>query len=405
MAHKRLLGIATFGAMAALVMSACGTSSSSSPGTASGPAKAQPPALTALKAVGAGEGTVNILAWAGYAENGSNDKTVDWVHPFEKATGCQAKVQVADTSDAMFEKMGTGDFDVVSASGDSSLRMIYAGKVAPVNTALLANYNDVPAWQRMQNWNSVGGVAYGMPHGWGAQLLAYRTDKVVPAPTSWAVVYDPNSAYKGKITDYDSPTDGIGAAAVYLMATQPALGIKNPYALDQTQFAAAIALLKAQHPQVASYWAGYADAQKALENGSSLVGSTWQIIVNLAKADKSPVESVLPKESATAWADTWMVDAKSPHPNCAYMWMNWITTPPVQAQVAEWFGEAPANVKACALTVNKSHCDIYHAVDQTYFKKLWFWSTPQTNCLDGRTNVACVPYAKWTEAWSSVKNG
>ena len=66
------------------------------------------------------------------------------------------------------------------------------------------------------------------------------------------------------------------------------------------------------------YWASYADAQKALENGSTEVGSTWQIIINLAKGDKAPVESVLPKEGATGWADTWMVDAKSPHPNCAY---------------------------------------------------------------------------------------
>jgi putative spermidine/putrescine transport system substrate-binding protein len=406
MANKRLLGIATVGALAALLVSACGASSTSSGSGGGGGSKpAKPPALSALKSLGTGEGAINILAWAGYAENGSTDKTVDWVTPFEKATHCQAKVQVADTSDSMFEKMGTGDFDVVSASGDSSLRMIYAGKVAPVNTALLTNYGDVPAFQKMQPWNSVGGVAYGMPHGWGAQLLAYRTDKVVPAPNSWSVVYNPSSPYKGKITDYDSPTDGIAAAAVYLMSTKPNLGIKNPYALDQKQFDAAVALLKAQHPQVASYWGGYADAVKALENGSTVVGSTWQIIINLAKADKAPVESVLPKESATAWADTWMIDAKSPHPNCAYLWMNWITKPNIQAQVAEWFGEAPANIKACALTVDKTHCATYHATDEAYFKKLWFWATPQSDCLDGRTDVKCVPFSEWSKAWSSIKNG
>lgn len=402
MAHKRLVGLATVGALAALLVSACGTSSSTG---SSGPTRAKPPALSAVKSLGAGEGAINILAWAGYAEDGTTDKTVDWVHPFEAATGCKAKVQLADSSDAMYEKMGTGDFDVVSASGDSSLRMIYAGKVAPVNTDLLTNYADVPSFQKMQNWNSVGGVAYGMPHGWGAQLMAYRTDKVTPAPDSWSVVYDPASPYKGKITDYDSPTDGIAAAAVYLMSTTPDLGIKNPYALDQKQFDAAVALLKTQKPQVASYWGGYADAQKALTNGSIVVGSTWQIIVNLAKADKAPVASVLPKEGATAWADTWMIDAKSTHPNCSYLWMNWITKPDVQAQVAEWFGEAPANVKACDLTSDKTHCDTYHAADEAFFKKLWFWSTPQSDCLDGRTDVKCVPYSEWGKAWSSVKNG
>ncbi|HEY5031620.1 MAG TPA: extracellular solute-binding protein [Actinomycetes bacterium] len=402
MAHKRRLGIATVVAVTAMLAAACGTSSG---GSGSGAAAvAKPPAMTALKALGSGEGAVNILAWAGYAEDGTNDKTVDWVHPFEKATGCQAKVQVADTSDEMFEKMGTGTFDVVSASGDSSLRMVYAGKVAPVNTALLSNYADVPTWQKMQKWNSVGGVAYGMPHGWGAQLMAYRTDKVVPAPDSWSLVYDPKSPYAGKITDYDSAVDGIGAAAVYLMATQPSLGIKNPYALDKKQFDAAIALLQAQKAAVGTYWAKYTDAQKALESGTTVIGSTWQIIVNLAAGDKAPVASVLPKEGATGWADTWMIDAKSPHPNCAYMWMNWVTKPDIQAQIAEWFGEAPANTKACALTVDKSHCDTYHANDPAFFQKIWFWTTPQSDCVDGRTDVKCLPFSEWTKAWSSLRS-
>ena len=185
MAYKRLLKAVAAGALLALTVAACGGTSTNTTSTR-GSTPPPPPALSALKALGAGEGAVNILAWAGYAENGSTDPTVDWVTPFEQATGCTANVQVADTSDSMFEKMGTGDFDVVSASGDSSLRMIYAGKVAPVNTDLLTNYQDVPSFQKMATWNSVGKVAYGMPHGWGAQLLAYRTDKVVPAPDSWA---------------------------------------------------------------------------------------------------------------------------------------------------------------------------------------------------------------------------
>ena len=403
MTHKRLLRIVTVGALAGLALSACGTTSGGG-STASTTSRSTPPAVPALTTLGGGEGRVNILAWAGYAENGSTDPTVDWVTPFETKTGCKANIQVADTSDSMFEKMGTGDFDVVSASGDSSLRMIYAGKVAPVTTDLLTNYADVPDFQKMQAWNSVGGVAYGMPHGWGAQLLAYRTDKVSPAPDSWSTVFEPASAYAGKITDYDSPTDGIAAAAVYLMSTKPDLKITNPYALDKTQFDAAVALLTAQQPQVASYWASYADAQKSLENGSTEIGSTWQIIVNLAKADGAAVESVLPKEGATGWADTWMVDAKSAHPNCAYEWMNWVTTPQVQAQIAEWFGEAPANVKACALTTDPTHCATFHAQDKNYFSKIWFWSTPQTECLDGRTDVKCIPYAEWGKAWSSIKN-
>jgi putative spermidine/putrescine transport system substrate-binding protein len=401
MRGTRLITATALCGAVALVLAGCGTSSDN---TSAG-GQPSPPAMSAQKTLGPGEGSVNILAWPGYAEDGSTEKDVDWVTPFEQKTGCQANVKIANTSDQMFTLMGTGQYDVVSASGDSSLRMIYAGKVAPVNTSLFTNWSDIAPFQKDQQWNSVNGVAYGIPHGWGANLLGYRTDKVSKPPTSWSVLYDPNSPYAGKTGVYDSPTDGIASAAVYLMATQPQLNITNPYALDQDQFNAAVAMAKQQSKIAGTYWSSYVDAQKALENGTTTVATTWQIIINLAKADKAPVNAVLPDEGATGWADTWMIDAKAQHPNCAYMWMNWITNPDIQAQVAEWFGEAPANLKACAYTTDPKHCDVYHANDAAYFDKIWFWATPQAACLDGRTNVQCVPYNDWTKAWSDIRNG
>lgn len=400
MATKRRTAFVAVGAVVALAIAGCGSSDGDS---ASGGTRAKPPSMKPLASLGAGEGAVNILAWAGYAENGTTDPAVDWVTPYEKATGCKANVQVANTSDEMFEKMGTGDFDVVSASGDSSLRMIYAGKVAPVNTSLLTNWADIAPFQKAQQWNSVGGVDYGIPHGWGANLLSWRTDKVKPAPDSWSVVWDQNSPYKGSIGAYDSPTY-LADAALYLMATKPDLGIKNPYALDQKQFDAAVALATQQKSILSGYWSSYTDAQKAFTNGTYVLGTSWQIIVNLAQADKAPVDATLPKEGSTGWADTWMIDAKSKHPNCAYLWMNHITTPSVQAQVAEWFGEAPANLKACTQTTDAGHCKVFHADDEPYFKKIRFWATPQSDCLDGRTDTKCIPYSEWTKAWSTLRS-
>ena len=383
------------GVITALVLAGCGSSSSGADSTSS--------TTSVQQSIGAGEGAVNILAWPGYAENGSTDPSVDWVTPFETKTGCKANVQVANTSDEMFEKMGNGDFDVVSASGDASLRMIHAAKVAAVNTALLTNWADIPAWQKGQDWNSLDGVDYGIPHGWGANLLSWRTDKVTPAPDSWSVVWDENSPYKGYIGAYDSPTY-LADAALYLMSTQPDLGIKNPYALDQKQFDAAVDLATKQKSILAGYWSSYADAQKNFESGTYVLGTSWQIIVNLAQGNKAAVDAVLPKEGSTGWADTWMIDAKSTHPNCSYEWLNWITSPEIQAQVAEWFGEAPANTKACTMTTDKAHCDTFHAEDEAYFNQIWFWATPQSTCLDGRTDVKCVPYSDWTTAWSTLRS-
>ena len=55
----------------------------------------------ALTEIGQGEGQVDLIAWAGYVEDGSTDPKVDWVSDFEKQTGCQVNVKVGNTSDEM----------------------------------------------------------------------------------------------------------------------------------------------------------------------------------------------------------------------------------------------------------------------------------------------------------------
>jgi putative spermidine/putrescine transport system substrate-binding protein len=361
-----------------------------------------PPDLKALTELGEPEGEVNIVAWAGYVEDGSTDPAVDWVTPFEEETGCQVNVKTAPTSDDMVNLMKTGQYDVVSASGDASLRLIASGDVEPVNTDLVPNYADVFEALKMQPWNSVDGVAYGIPHGRGANLLMYNTEVVSPAPDSWSAVFDDASANSGKVTAYDSPIY-IADAAVYLMATQPDLGIKNPYALDDKQFQAAVDLLKEQNAHIGEYWSDYTKEIQAFKNGDSVVGTTWQIIVNLAQADKAKVDAVLPKEGATGWSDTWMVATKSEHKTCAYKWLDHIISPTANAQVAEWFGEAPSNSKSCAETADPKHCDTFHADDEAYFDQVWYWTTPISQCLDGRTDVECKDYGDWTTAWQEIK--
>lgn len=386
------------------LLTACGGSTTTGDGTAPAPGQTGfvPPKINALQNLGTGEGQVNLVAWAGYAEDGSNDPKVDWVTPFEQESGCQVNTKVAGTSDEMVTLMRTGQYDAVSASGDASLRLIAAGTVAPINTNLIPNYTDVFDGLKSKPWNSVNGVAYGVPHGRGANLLMWRTDTVKPAPDSWNVVFDPNSPYKGKVTAYDSPIY-IADAAVYLMATKPDLAIKNPYALDDKQFKAAVDLLKQQKQIIGEYWSDYTKEIQSFKSGDSVVGTTWQVIVNVAKSEKAQVEAILPKEGATGWSDTWMVAAKAAHPNCAYKWLDWIISPEANAQVAEYFGEAPSNAKACEETADPKHCETFHATDETYFSKVHYWTTPIPQCLDGRTDVRCTDYAEWTRAWTEIK--
>jgi putative spermidine/putrescine transport system substrate-binding protein len=302
----------------------------------------------------------------------------------------------------MVQLMRSGQYDGVSASGDATLRLIYAGDVAPVNTSLVANYASISSFLKKKAWNSVKGRMYGIPHGWGANVLMYNPDVVKDAPTSWSAVFDKASANKGKVTAYDSPIY-IADAALYLMRTKPSLGIKDPYSLTEKQLGAAVSLLKQQNASIGEYWSDYTKEVQAFESGSSVVGTAWQVIANLVQADKKvPVRTVLPTEGATGWSDTWMVSAKAKHPNCMYRWMNWITSPKVNAQVAEWFGEAPAQTKSCKVTSDPSFCRTYHATDAGYAAKIHYWTTPQKQCVDGSGNN-CTAYSEWVTKWQQIK--
>src|SRR4051794_33519810 len=249
MRGRRRARVFALAATAALVASACGGSSSGGGGGGGDNAAPPLPNVAMQQSLGKGEGQLNLVNWAGYGEDGSNYKETDWVHPFEKATGCKVHDKIGNTSDEMVTLMKTGQYDGVSASGDATLRLIYGGDVAPVNTDLVPNYATIQEFLKQRSWNSVDGHMYGIPHGWGANELMWNAKVVKPAPTSWGVVFDENSPYKGKITGYDAPIY-IADAALYLMKHKPELKITNPYALDDKQLSAAVSLMKKQRTVV-----------------------------------------------------------------------------------------------------------------------------------------------------------
>ena len=203
------------------------------------------------------EGEVNLVSWAGYVEDGSTDPRVDWVTPFEEITGCAVNNQLGGSSDEMVALMQSGEYDAVSASGDATERLIAGGEVGPLDVSQMTSYEQIFDDLKLQQWNSVDGEPYGMPHGRGANLLVWNTEAFADgAPDSWSVMFEGGTAADGAVSVYDNAIY-IADAALYLMATQPDLGITNPYALDETQFAAAIELLGQQEALVGQYWAAY----------------------------------------------------------------------------------------------------------------------------------------------------
>ena len=391
----RIRGVSALVAIAAIVISAC----SSGSGASGSPAPSLPTELGSTQGQ-----SINVLAWPGYVENGSTQPDIDWVTDFQTQSGCKVNPQVFGTSDEAYTLFSTNpeQFDVVSASGDASLRLVRGGFVQPVNLSLFKNYPDIFDALKNQPYNTVDGVAYGVPHGRGSNLLMWRTDQVDPAPTTWAQMFDPASGYN--VSVYDAPIY-IADAAVVLMSTKPELGIKNPYALDDTQFAAAVDLLKKQKPMIKQYWTDYLKQMDDFRAGTSNVGTTWQVITNLLQAEDPavPVDVVKPPEGATGWSDTWMINSKTKNLACAYAYIDYLTSPAFNAKIAEWLVEAPGNSKSCALTADPNHCTIFHANDEPFWKDVWYWRTPTVECVDGRTDVKCKGFDDWIKAWTEIK--
>ncbi len=396
----------------ALLVVACSSPGASGSPTGGSSASAQPTSNLPTS-IGPGEGALNIIIWAGYAESGANQKEYDWVHPFESQTGCKVNVKPANTSDEMVTLMRQGGgtvYDGVSASGDATNRLIANGDVAEINPKLIPDWNDIAPFLQSPKHNTVNGKHYGVSHGWGGNLLMWRSDVVTTAPTSWDIVFDPAkaAAYKGKVTAYDSPIY-IADAALYLKAHKPDLKITDPYELTQDQFNAAVDLLKQQQPFVGKYWSLYTDEIDNFKSGASVVGTTWPYQVNVLKGEGVKVDSTVPSEGMTGWADTWMMSSHAKHPNCMYKWMGWMVTPQVQAEVAEYFGEAPANPKACTILDKgfgayavKNFCTVYRVNDKSFYDSISFWKTPLPDCGDSR-GATCIDYSVWSQKWTEIK--
>lgn len=359
----------------------------------------------ALKEIGPGEGEVAIVAWAGYIERGETDKAYDWVTDFEKETGCKVTVKTAGTSDEMVALMNEGGFDLVTASGDASMRLIAGKTVQPINTDLVPSWKEVDPRLQSAPWHTVGGVHYGVPYQWGSNVLMYNKDVFKTPPKSWSVVFEEQKLPDGKsnkdrVQAFDGPIY-IADAALYLMKRKPELGIKDPYELNEDQYKAALELLRAQRKIVPRYWHDAMVQVDDFTNEGFVASSSWPFQVNLLVANGQPIASTIPEEGATGWADTTMLHAEAPHPSCAYKWLEHSISPKVQGDLAAWFGSVPSVPAACKgnALLGDSGCMTNGAGD---FEKIHFWRTPVSKCESQGT---CVPYYRWATDYIAILGG
>ncbi|MGB3502943.1 MAG: ABC transporter substrate-binding protein [Mesorhizobium sp.] len=365
------------------------------------------PSFAQLKEIGPGEGQLNVVAWAGFLERGETDPKFNWVTKFEEASGCKVSVKTANTSDEMVALMNEGGFDLVTASGDASRRLIAGKRVQPINIDLVPSWSKVDDRLKNAPWHTVEGVHYGVPYVWGPNVLAYNTNAFKEAPKSWNVVFeemtlDDGKSNAGRVQAYDGPIH-IADAAQYLMFHKPELGIKSPYELNEDQYKAALDLLRGQRKLASRYWHDAFIQIDDFKNEGVVASGSWPFQVNLLKADNQPVASTIPQEGVTGWADTSMMHVDAANPNCAYKWLEHTLSSNLQSDLSLWFGANPSVPAACTDGSGMLTDEVCTQNGSKDFEKVHFWQTPIAQCES--QNNACVPYYRWVSDYIAVIGG
>ena len=344
-------------------------------------------AATAAASTRTDERRLDLVAFPGYAEAGGDDPRVNWVTPFVQKTGCKVHVRTVHSSTELLDTVANGRYDGVAAFGDITQVLTGGHEVEPLDLTRIPNYRAVfPALRRLPQ-NLDGGKVVGVPHGRGPNLLLWRTDLVRPAPRSWDVLYD--HRYAGRIGLYDG--------AVGLAPTAIHLGLRSPYELGHAQFRRVVRTAADQSADAGFYWQDLTNALADYTGGNAIVGEASPRLAALLKADQVPVATALPPGS-TARSVSWMLLAGARHPNCMYRWLDYIVSAKPNAASARYLHEAPATPAACVLM----DCRAVHAADESYWRRLSFWRTPQHDCHDHR-GEACADWFDWSDAWARIR--
>ncbi len=335
-------------------------------------------AIVATSALSASAGELNIMTWEGYTD-------ASFTKPFEEATGCKVNATFVGSNDDFAPKLaaGGGVYDLVSPSIDSTDTLIKAGFIEPVDTSKITEWNNIYEKFRTAEAFNQDGKTYSVPFIWGAISFMYRTDKIKTAPTSLSDLW--NADYKGKISLWDDKS------AIYVAARLN--GVKDIYNMSDEELAAAKETLLKQKPLVRKYWVTAGELVDLFAAGEVWISNTWAGFQSAQLAKQNiPVAEFIPKERAEGWIDSFMIVKDSPNLDCAYKFLNMITSEAGQCGLYATTGYSMANPSAVKKCMTPEQFSAAHQDDLGYLDELVLWKN-----LGERIGA-------YTNAWNSVKS-
>jgi putative spermidine/putrescine transport system substrate-binding protein/spermidine/putrescine transport system substrate-binding protein len=334
-------------------------------------------ATAALVQPAAAEGQLTLLVWEGYADD-------SFVAPFEEATGCEVDAVYVGSNDEIVSKVmsGGGAADLISPSNDTTMRLVAADAVVPIDPAKVPNMADFLPQFKNPDWLMKDGQMYGVPFGWGV-VRVIADPAAVPAGTdSLGFLWDPK--YKGQISVWDD------IETVYMASRF--LGFENTYDLSDEQLEQVKAKLIEMKPNVRKYWFTTGEMGTLMSGGEVVAGNSWESTLVELRAAGREVLDIDPKEGRGGWSDSWMIVKGAEENPCVYPWLDYVSSPKTQALAhlvngfgypnAKMVGELSAEAKAVYENLGMSDSQTLANID---------WWQP----VERR--------AKYLEIWNQVK--
>ncbi len=309
--------------------------------------------------------TIRMLIWEGYAPDAQVQEFKDLVKQ-KYNVDLSFEISFVATNDDFFPALRNNSVDLIAPSHnvpkDARYNLINSKMTIPINMANIPNYkNVIPALQNA-DYITEGGVVYGVPMIRGPYGLAYNTDIVKEAPTSWNILWDPQ--YKNNYTI----SGDFYEANVFVAGLASGLNGEDIYSFAKLNTPA----IKAKIGQLASntdkFWIGVDTA----DNLSGLaLATTWGFALPELRARGENWKIADPSEGTTGWVDNWMIShTLKDNPSLkriAEEWCDFVLSDKFQAEVVvRYLGSAPVTTSVASLLTPTEIAE-FHVDDPDYF--------------------------------------
>jgi spermidine/putrescine-binding protein len=331
-------------------------------------------------------GELNFMVWEGYTDT-------LFAAPFERACGVKINPTYMGSSDDLVAKMRAGGaqtVDLISPSSDAITEIVQAGLAAPLDLSRIPSYASLSATFRAlplaRRGKEGADTVFGLPWAFGPNPLIYDTTKVRPAPTSWAVMWDPK--YRGKVSLQDD------IASLYMVAQY--LGMDDPadksrlYNLPDSDLQKVKAKMETLAPSVRKYWATAGDLTQLFESGEVVIAEGWPLMTHQLRVARFPAGEVIPKEGTTAWADHWVLTSGAQNLDAAYAWLEYAAQPFTQKMLADVTHYMVASPGARGYMTPEEASAQHDVADYGRDVNFWQWGSRRD---------------KYQEIWNEVKAG